>query len=60
MSHTRENYTVRDDCRERTRLKLLCYIGNAYFSQDFVVSGASKSVLASETQAPRCTRAGGT
>ena len=49
MSHTRENYTVRDDCRERTRLRLLCYIGNAYFAQDFVVSGASKSPLALHT-----------
>ena len=37
---------MRDECRQRTRLELLCYIGNAYFSQIILVSGPTKSPLA--------------
>ena len=33
VSHSKEHYSVREECRQRTRLELLCYIGNAYFSQ---------------------------
>ena len=50
MSHLKENYTVRDECRQRTRLELLCYIGNAYFSQNVLVSGPTKNPLALHTQ----------
>ena len=50
VSHSKENYTVREECRQRTRLELLCYIGNAYFSQIVLVSGPTKSPLALHTQ----------
>ena len=50
MSHAKEHYTVRDDCRQRTRLELLCYIGNAYFSQIVLVSGPTKNPHALHTQ----------
>ena len=43
VSHKKENYTVREECRQRTRLELLCYIGNAYFSQIVLVSGPKLS-----------------
>jgi len=50
VSHTKESYTVREECRQRTRLELLCYIGNAYFSQVVLVSGPTKNPLALHTQ----------
>ena len=49
VSHMRESYTVREECRQRTRLELLCYIGNAYFSQVVLVSGPTKNPLALHT-----------
>ena len=45
VSHCKERYLHREEYRERTRLELACYIGNAYFTQFHLVSGATKSPL---------------
>jgi len=43
--HSKERYLHREEYKERTRLELACYIGNAYFTQFHLVTGASKSPL---------------
>jgi len=43
--HAKERYLQREEYKERTRIELACYIGNAYFTQFNLITGASKSPL---------------
>jgi hypothetical protein len=45
VSHVAERYLHREEYKERTRLELACYVGNAYFIQFHLINGASKSPL---------------
>jgi len=45
ISHAKERYIVRQEYKERTKIELACYIGNAYFLLVHLINANVKSVL---------------
>lgn len=45
ISHVRERYVVRQEYKERTKIELACYIGNAYFLLVHLINSNVKSDL---------------
>jgi len=43
VRHAQDRYQVRDEQKERTKLELVCHVGNAFFKQTQFLSASTKS-----------------